>query len=213
MDANAISLWTTSASRGHGGCASNRAIRTLPQWLMAYVRMLVAMTTCGMMDMQFWLSHMYTVLKVATLDDKEGGLTEETRGYLAVMYDDCRRQAWADQTQQDPHTMDMRVEAGLISEHTMVQARVRLADVMQAIRVQKLAEMEHMGIVPVHTHNRGAHRRTGANCRDCRSRSSRRRSPGARRRRISSSKSARSGNRRSRRRPDNMSNNGHGQAN
>ena len=118
---------------------------------MAYVRMLVAMTTCGMMDMQFWLSHMYTVLKVATLDDKEGGLTEETRGYLAVLYDDCRRQAWADQRQQGPHTRDMRVEAGLICEHTMVQARVKLADVMQAMRVQKLAEMEHMDIVPVYT--------------------------------------------------------------
>jgi hypothetical protein len=155
MDANGIPLWAPSVSQYHGCWASNQVIRTLPQWLMAYVRMLVAMTTCGMMDMQFWITHMYTVLKVAQSDEADGGLAEEAKGYLAVMYDDCRRQEWADQARQCPHKMDMQAEASLVNGHTMVQARVRLADVMQSMKVQKQAEMEHMGLMPVYTEQWG----------------------------------------------------------
>jgi hypothetical protein len=35
----------------------------------------------------------------------------------------------------------MQAEASLVNERTLVQARVKLADVMQAMKVQKLSEM------------------------------------------------------------------------
>ena len=155
LDVSGIPLWTLSASQYRGCCASNRVIRSLPQWLMAYVRMLVAMTTCGMQDMQFWITHMYTVLKIAQQDEATGGLEEETKGYLAVMYDDCRRQEWADQAEQHPHKMDMQAEASQVNEHTMVKARATLASVMQSMKVQKEDEMQRMSLMRLYAQQWG----------------------------------------------------------
>jgi hypothetical protein len=145
MDAHGIPLWTPSVSQCQGCCDSNRIIRTLPQWMVAYVRMLVVMPTCGMQDMQFWLTHMTTIMKIAQQDDQAEGLSEETKGYLAVMYDDCQRQDWANRTTRGDPTLDMQKEAGQIQRHTMAEARANLAVAMQAMKIHKEDVMQCMG--------------------------------------------------------------------
>ena len=113
--------------------------------------MLVAMTTCGMQDMQFWLTYMMTIVKIAQEDAQAEGLSEDTKGYLAVTYDDQQRRDWADRAGRGDPTLDRRKEAGQVQSHIMVEARTRLAVTMQAMRVHKEAVMQGMSGMAVYT--------------------------------------------------------------